>query len=246
MMNESILDINHSTILFLDIETVPLYPSYIQMSVKERELWLKKSQRLASQGETPSVVYKKAGIFAEFGKIVCISVAYIPVKKNKGSVRVASFYGNDEKQILQDFSDLVHKHFNTPTSYFCAHNGKEFDLPFIARRMLINGMNIPQTLDTRGKKPWDIQHIDTLDLWRFGDYKNYTSLSLLTHIFNIPTPKDDIDGSMVCDIFWKEHDVERIVRYCQKDVVAVLQLFRKYCNMDCVSEHDIVFVNSEI
>ncbi|MFO7869399.1 MAG: 3'-5' exonuclease [Bacteroidales bacterium] len=245
-MDELLHEIKQTAILFLDIETVPLYPSYIEVPVYERELWLKKSQRLNKSGETPSEVYKKAGIFAEFGKIICISVAYIPKKKNKGAIRVASFYGDDEKQILQDFSDLVHKHFNTPASYFCAHNGKEFDLPFIARRMLINGMKIPQTLDTRGKKPWDVQHIDTLDLWRFGDYKNYTSLSLLAHVFNIPTPKDDIDGSMVCDIYWNEGDIKRVVRYCQKDVVAVLQLFRKYCNMDCVADEDIVFVNSEI
>lgn len=226
-MDTTLPNIDITKILFIDIETVPQYPSYILLPEDERKLWLHKSKRLAAENQRPSEVYKKAGILAEFGKIICISVAYVHQKKNQ-TVRVRSFYGDNEKEILEGFIALVQKYFNTPKTYFCAHNGNEFDLPFIARRALINGVLLPNSLDTRGKKPWEIQHLDTLDLWRFGDYKNYTSLELLTKIFNIPTPKDDIDGSMICDIYWKDHDFERIVKYCQKDVVAVLQLFRKY------------------
>lgn len=227
-MDTLLKNIPISNILFLDIETVPQYSSYVSVPVEERKLWELKSKRLQTGITRPSELYKKAGIFAEFGKIVCISVAFVLQKKQQTTVRVRSFYGDDEKQILIDFLELVSKHFNSPKTYFCAHNGNEFDLPFISRRALIHGIHLPDSLDTRGRKPWEIQHLDTLDLWRFGDYKNYTSLQLLTNIFGIPTPKDDIDGSMVCDIYWKQHDLPRIVEYCQKDVVAVLQLFRKY------------------
>lgn len=242
-MDVLVTDVDITKILFLDIETVPLYKSYIEVPPVERELWNKKSARLAKPNETPSVRYKKAGIFAEFGKIICISVAFVTQKKSERSVRIRSFAGHDERKILEDFAELVTRHYNTPKSYFCAHNGNEFDLPFIARRMLLHGMAVPQSLDTRGKKPWELRHIDTLDLWRFGDYKNYSSLQLLTHIFNIPTPKDDIEGSMVCDIYWKENNLSRIVSYCQKDVLAVVNLFCKYRSEDCIAEDKIRIVN---
>jgi DNA polymerase elongation subunit (family B) len=187
-------------------------------------------------------LYKKAGIFAEFGKIICISAAFLRPKNGSYEMRVRSFYGDDEKEILNSFMAMVNKYFNTKKIFFCAHNGKEFDFPFIARRALINGIQIPLTLDSRGMKPWEIQHLDTLDLWRFGDYKNYTSLALLAHVFGIPTPKDDIDGSQVCDVYWQERDLQRIVTYCQKDVVTVVQLFRKYRCEDLIPEENIIIV----
>lgn len=242
-MEGLISEIPISKILFLDIETVPQYSSYIDLSKEERQLWDLKSKRLQTSQIRPSELYKKAGIFAEFGKIICISVAFVLVKKNQNLVRVRSFYGDNEKQIIEDFIGLVIKHFNTGKTYFCAHNGNEFDMPFIARRALIHNITLPESIDTRGKKPWEIKHLDTLDLWRFGDYKNYTSLQLLTHIFNIPTPKDDIDGSMVCDIYWKHNDLQRIVEYCQKDVIAVLQLFRKYRCEDLFLPEQITIVS---
>jgi hypothetical protein len=236
--------IDISNILFLDIETVPQYAVYIDVPEKDRRLWDVKSKRLQTANERPSVLYKKAGIFAEFGKIICISVAYVVSKKNQPlAVRVRSFYGDNEREILEQFLQLITKHFNTTKHYLCAHNGIEFDFPFIARRALIHGLALPKTLDTRGKRPWDIRHLDTLDLWRFGDYKNYTSLELLTHIFDIPTPKDDIDGSMICDLYWKENDFQRIVEYCQKDVVAVLQLLRKYRNEPLFEQQSITIVS---
>lgn len=220
--------IDITKILFLDIETVPQHASLQELSDEERELWQAKSARLQTEGVTPEELYKKAGIFAEFGRIVCISVAFVLQKNNDFQVRLRSFAGHDEKQLLFDFMALITKYFNTSKTYFCAHNGIEFDFPYIARRALINGIQLPKSLDTRGKKPWDSPFIDTVDLWRFGDYKNYTSLKLLTHIFGIPSPKDDIDGSMVCDVYWRENNLQRIVNYCQKDVLAILQLFRKY------------------
>ena len=241
-MHVSRIDI--TKILFLDIETVPQYASYDELPDVERQLWANKSKRLQNEEISQEELYKKAGIFAEFGKIICISVAFVVQKNDDLQVRVRSFAGHDEKQLLEDFMTLVHKYFNSEKTFFCAHNGIEFDFPYLARRALINGISLPKLLDARGKKPWEMPYIDTLDLWRFGDYKNYTSLKLLTHIFAIPTPKDDIDGSMVCDVYWSENDLQRIVTYCQKDVIAILQLFRKYRCEELIPEHAITIVDT--
>lgn len=244
-MDKSLKEVDITKVLFLDIETVPQYKSYILLPKYERELWDKKAKRLRDVETTsPSQRYKRAGIFAEFGKIVCISVAYVRIIKGEPKVRVTSFFGDNEKQILEDFLNLIYKHFNSKNTYYCAHNGKEFDMPYIARRLLINGLEIPNSLDTRGLKPWEVKHIDTMEMWKFGDYKNYSSLSLLTHIFGIPSPKNDIDGSMVCDIYWQNHDLERIARYCEKDVVAILHLFRKYRIEDIIPDESITFVKN--
>lgn len=242
MMNTMINGIDCTKILFLDIETVPQCASVSELNDVERELWQKKASRLVEEGMSDEDLYKKAGIFAEFGKIICISAAFLRPKNGTMEMRVRSFYGDDEKAILTSFMELVNKYFNTKKIFFCAHNGKEFDFPFIARRALINGIQIPLTLDSRGMKPWEIQHLDTLDLWRFGDYKNYTSLALLAHVFGIPTPKDDIDGSQVCNVYWQEHDLQRIVTYCQKDVMTVVQLFRKYRCEELIPEENITIV----
>ncbi|MDR0969062.1 MAG: 3'-5' exonuclease [Lentimicrobiaceae bacterium] len=241
-MNVHISRIDITKILFLDIETVPQYATYDEVPEVERELWEQKSKRLRSDDISEEDLYKKAGIFAEFGKIVCISAAYVLQKKDDIQVRVRSFAGHDEKQVLLDFMELIRKHFDGKQTLFCAHNGIEFDFPYLARRALIHGITIPRSLDTRGKKPWETPYIDTLDLWRFGDYKNYTSLKLLAHIFAIPTPKDDIDGSMVCDVYWRENDLQRIVTYCQKDVIAILQLFRRYRCEELIPDDAVVVV----
>lgn len=243
-MNTTIDSIDITKILFLDIETVPQYEQESNLSDSERTLWIKKSERLYKEGETPDELYQKAGIFAEFGKIVCISVGFLRPIDGDVELRVRSFAGDDERQLLVDFFDLVYKYFNSKNKFFCAHNGLEFDFPFIARRALVNGLKVPQSLDTRGKKPWEVQHLDTLDLWRFGDYKNYTSLALLAQIFGIPTPKDDIDGSKVAQVYWKEHNLQRIVTYCQKDVITIVQLFRKYRCEDFIPTEHIVIVES--
>ena len=242
MNNTTIASIDLTKILFLDIETVSQHVSVSELSEAELALWNKKSQRLREEGMSDEELYKKAGIFAEFGKIVCISVAYMRKVSNEYELRVRSFYDDDERKLLSDFMELVNMYFNTKKTYFCAHNGYEFDFPYIARRALILGIKVPSTLDTRGKKPWEIQHLDTLDLWRFADYKNYTSLALLAHVFGIPTPKDDIDGSQVGDVYWKENNLQRIATYCQKDVVTVAQLFRKYRSEELIPENKIIYV----
>jgi 3'-5' exonuclease len=233
-------NLNLENILFLDIETVPQYATYQDVPEHFKKLWDEKAERLkpSDSGETPEDLYRRAGIYAEFGKIICISAGYI----TGSQFRVKSFYGDDEKQLLNDFANMLNRHFNTNQHLLCAHNGKEFDFPYIARRMLINKLTLPEILNLQGKKPWEVQHLDTMDLWRFGDYKSYTSLSLLTAVFDIPTPKDDIDGSMVYDIYWKEKDIERIVTYCQKDTLAVAQLLLSYLGSPLIKESGVIVV----
>lgn len=227
-------------ILFLDIETVAQQPNFNSVDERLQKFWEQKAKYIAAD-ETPEEAYSRAGIYAEFGKIVCISVGFITYEGSEKNLRLKSFYGDDEKMLLEEFFDLLNNYFNQADHLLCAHNGKEFDFPYIARRALVKGLNIPSILDLAGKKPWEVAHLDTLQLWKFGDYKNYTSLGLLTAIFNIPTPKDDIDGSMVNQVYWEEKDVERIKIYCEKDVVALTQLFLRYRNEDLVKEENIVF-----
>ncbi len=229
-------------ILFLDIETVPNTSKFSELSEKMQYLWNKKSKYFRKENQKPEDVYERAGIFAEFGKIVCISVGFVVYRKEQKYFRVKSFYGDNEKKLLFEFRKLLIKHYSKSDKYLCAHNGKEFDYPYIARRMLINGIKIPKILNSAGKKPWEVKHLDTLELWKFGDYKHYTSLELLTEIFNIPTPKDDIDGSMVSKIYWNDKDIERIVKYCEKDVFAVVQLLLKYRNEDLIAEKNLIRV----
>ncbi len=216
-----------NNILFLDIETVPQYPDYDALSSEWKELWTKKSAYLIKDkpADTPATVYNYAGIYAEFGRIVCISCGIISLGREEKRMLLKSFYGDDEKTVLQQFCDTLSKWGTGNNKYLCAHNGKEFDFPYLCRRLIIHGCCVPAILDIGGKKRWEIQHLDTMELWKFGDYKSYTSLNLLAHTLGIPTPKDDIDGSMVNDIYWREHDLQRIVNYCQKDVVTVAQIY---------------------
>jgi DNA polymerase elongation subunit (family B) len=214
-------------ILFLDIETVPQEKSFDDINETMQALWDKKSKYFRKDDETPADVYQRAGIYAEFGKIVCISIGGIQMEEDGKTFWSHSFAGSDEKQLLEDFAAILNKPKNK-RKYLCGHNIKEFDVPFIARRMLINGIKLPDSLNIAGKKPWEVNFIDTLDLWKFGDYKHYTSLNLLTNIFGIPSPKDDIDGSEVARVFYEENDIERIAVYCEKDVLATAQLFLRF------------------
>lgn len=216
-------------ILFLDIETVSAHPSFDDMSERWQELWADKTKWQRKDGETPEEYYpQRAGILAEFGRIVCISVGFIKGKGAERTFRVHSFYSEDEKALLEDFANLLNKFYSSVSHYLAAHNGKEFDFPYIARRMVVNRIPLPNLLDTAGKKPWEVTHIDTLELWKFGDRKNFTSLKLLAALLDIPTPKDDMDGSMVGPVFWQEKDLERIKTYCQKDTLAVAQLLLRF------------------
>jgi DNA polymerase elongation subunit (family B) len=230
-------NLNLHQILFLDIETVPAVQNYGSLSEKMQKLWDKKANYLIGDSQkTSAEIYERAGIYAEFGKIIVISVGAF----NRNEFRIKSFYGDEEKILLLDFAQMLNRYYYQADSILCAHNGKEFDFPYIARRMLINGIELPEVLQIAGRKPWEVKHLDTLELWKFGDYKNYTSLDLLTAIFDIPTPKDDIDGSMVAKVYYEENDLERIKTYCQKDVLAIAQLMRRYMNQPLIPDEQVV------
>lgn len=225
-------------ILVLDIETVPQFSTFNEVPEHLQKLWDLKTRFQRKEDETPADFYQRAGIWAEFGKIICISVG---IFKNNHSFRVKSFYNHDEEELLQDFIQLLNS--QPPQLILCAHNGKEFDFPYLCRRMLIKGLEIPSQLQIAGKKPWEINHLDTMELWKFGDYKNYTSLNLLAAIFEIPTPKDDIDGSMVGSVYWIENDLERIKTYCQKDVITTARLLQRFKGLPFLDDEQITYVD---
>ena len=213
-------------VLFLDIETVPQVADWNELSPEWQNLWSKKIEKQLSENETPEEFYgKRAGILAEFGKIICISCGIIT---QENTLKLKSFYGDDEVDILLGFNKLIQGNYFKSDLILCAHNGKEFDFPFMARRIIINEIEVPNALNLQGKKPWEIPHLDTMELWKFGDYKHYTSLNLLAAVLGIPTPKDDIDGSQVASVYYEEKDLERIKTYCEKDVLTVAQIFRKF------------------
>lgn len=227
-------------ILFLDIETVPEQPEFSGLTEAKQNLWEQKSQY--QRGEiSAEEFYERAGIWAEFGKIICISVGYFTAQGEIRQFRVTSFYG-EEIKILKDFKNLLISHFSQAKHLLCAHNGKEFDFPYIARRMIINNIELPYKLNLFGKKPWEVPHLDTLELWKFGDYKNYTSLKLLTNILGIPSPKDDIDGSQVYKVFYEENGLDRIVTYCEKDTIAVAQVFLRMRGEAILNENEIIHI----
>ena len=227
-------------ILFLDIETVPEQPVFSSLNDAKKELWEQKSQY--QRGEISAEdFYERAGIWAEFGKIICISVGYFTFQGDIRQFRVTSFYG-DEVKILKDFKNLLITHFSQAKHLLCAHNGKEFDFPYIARRMIINQIELPYKLNLFGKKPWEVPHLDTLEMWKFGDYKNYTSLKLLTNVLGIPSPKDDIDGSQVYRIFYEENGLDRIITYCEKDTIAVAQVFLRLRSDSILSDSEIIHI----
>ncbi len=235
--------VNNKNVLFLDIETVSEYPAHSEMPESLHDLWAKKTKYIQEKEDiSAEELYDRAGIYSEFGKIVCISVGFMVEKDKLWHFRLKSFYGDNEKELLSNFNNLLNKSFNKEQHYLCGHNAKEFDFPYIARRSLINGLKLPKQLNLAGKKPWEVKHLDTMDLWKFGDYKHYTSLNLLTTIFDIPTPKDDIDGSEVGRVYWVEKNLDRIAEYCQKDVLAVAQLFLRYKAEDLILPENVQVV----
>ncbi len=228
-------------ILFLDIETVPQSPTYTDLPDDWKKLWDTKSTSLVKyhEGQTNETLYPRAGIYAEFGKIVCVSCGVIQGNGEQRKIILKSFYGDDEKKLLVEFIDMLNKWATGEPKFLCAHNGKEFDFPYLCRRMIIHGLAIPSLLNISGKKPWEVNHYDTLELWKFGDFKSFTSLNLLAHTLGVPTPKDDIDGSMVWEVYWKEKNLERIVTYCQKDVVTVAQILLRMNGEQLIKEENI-------
>ncbi|MGE5424764.1 MAG: 3'-5' exonuclease [Syntrophothermus sp.] len=236
--------INIEHILFLDIETVPMSADYASMPEIFKNLWAKKTENLLryeknpEEVKNPETLFERAGIYAEFGKIVCISTGIY----RKNTLSIKSYYGEDEKEMLLDFSSMLVKARDKQIGYLCAHNGREFDFPYLIRRMLVNGVPVPAILDLSFKKPWDVPHLDTLDMWKFGDFKSYTSLETLAALFGIPTPKGDINGADVARVYYEEKDLPRIVTYCQKDVLTIVNLFLKFQSREIVNDEMINFL----
>lgn len=231
-------------ILFLDIETVPQTYQYENLDEKTKELFNAKNRFLQTEVKSFEMLYnEKGGILSEFGKIICISIGMIHTTTLGKSMRLKSFAHDDEETLLTQFKKLLEDHYHTDKHLLCGHNAKEFDFPYICRRMLINGIKLPSVLDIGGKKPWEIKHIDTMEMWKFGDYKAYTSLSLLCHVFKIPTPKDDITGADVARVYYEENDLDRIRIYCEKDVIALIQLYLKMNGEALISDGNISSVN---
>ena len=231
--------IDTQKILFLDIETVPEKATFDELSETEKKLFAAKTQYQRTEDQSPASFYERAGIWAEFGKIVCISVGFFNLMSNQREFRIKSFYGQEE-ELLMAFKTLLENHFSQAAHLLCAHNGKEFDFPYIARRMIIKGINLPAKLNLFNKKPWEVPHLDTLHLWRFGDYKHYTSLSLMAHVLGIPTPKDDIDGSQVARVYYEEKNIDRIITYCEKDVITIAQIVLRLLNETLLETDEII------
>ena len=222
-------------ILFLDIETVPQYENWEELDEKEKQLWDKKTSWQRGESLSAEDFYPlRAGIISEFGKIACISVGMI--EKND-TLKLKSFYSENEAELLTNFGSIFNSN-RLKNCILCAHNGKEFDFPWIARRFLINGMMPPTPFQMFGKKPWEVPHLDTMELWKFGDYKNFISLELMAHIFGIPTPKDDIDGSMVAEVYYKEKNLQRIAQYCEKYVLTLANILRKLRQEDLIKKFE--------
>lgn len=221
---------HHQHIMFLDIETVPIVRDYDSLSERMQAEWEKKSRFLkkdAPEDVTFSQLFSdKSGVYAEFAKVVCVSFGSLHHTDGKWLMRLKSIAMDDEQQLLSEFADVVSRFtaYNAQMA-FCGHNIKEFDIPFLCRRMLVNGVQLPPVMNLSGKKPWENPHIDTMDMWKFGDYKNYTSLALLAEILGIPSPKEDIDGSMVADVYYNDNDLPRISRYCLRDVATTARVF---------------------
>jgi len=240
-------EVDVKEVLFLDVETVPLYPDFDALPEIFKPLWRDKSRKYSYENLTPEELYfEKAGIHAEFGKIVCISVGNLRVNTatNDLNLNVKSYYGHDEQVILSDFKDMLDRRYSrTHEQFLCAHNGIEFDFPYIARRMLIHDIALPAMLDISGTKSWDNRWLlDTMDLWRFGDYKEKTALNLLAACFNIPSPKDDISGKDVARVYHQDKDIERIMIYCMKDIVTLARLFLRFSGLPTVEDEAVVYV----
>jgi uncharacterized protein YprB with RNaseH-like and TPR domain len=223
-------------ILFLDIETVPVTYKYNDLDKTAKDLWDRKWQYIK---DVPAEMhYEKAGIYAEFAKVVCIGVGFY----NAGKFRIKALASDNELDILNELSSLLNQHFNTAAHLLCAHNGKEFDFPFLCRRFLINNLPLPKALQIQGMRPWEVKHIDTMDLWKFGDVKNYSSLNLLAHVLGIPSPKDDMDGSQVSRAFYEEKNLDKIAAYCKKDVITLARVYNRFAGTGHLHEEDIIFV----
>ncbi len=235
-------------LMFIDIETVPMYEHYHELPRSLQQAWDKKSVLIDKEELDTSVSFaRRAGIYAEFGKIICIALGYEKETPDGLQFYVETLKGDDEKRLLNDFVERCALFFTHAQCLFCGHNIREFDIPFLCRRMLIQGIPLPAIVrDLSSKKPWENPMIDTLQSWKFGEYKQFTSLELLATVLGISSPKDDMDGSDVARVYWKEKNLDRIVRYCAKDVITTAQVYRKLKGLTLLSTDSIFIEGTNI
>lgn len=243
-------NIDLAAMLFLDIETVPLAPIFTDLAEETQTLWQYRTNRFKQTTDEEisdeEYYFKKSGVYAEFGKIICISAGiyrYGKTPDDPPTFRIKSFYGHDEKALLENFLAMLKTYFDPDRFYLCGHNIREFDVPFICRRAIINSIPLPTILDVNALKPWELRFLDTMQLWKFGDYKNFTSLHLLTHLLGIPSPKKDMEGSEVAQVYWhQENGLERIKTYCEQDVLAVAQVILRFKGMNYLQPEQVITV----
>jgi 3'-5' exonuclease len=232
---------------FIDIETVPAQSEFRLLDPEWQSLWIGKLSKTMPENFSPDETYQeKAGIMAEFGRIVCIGSGYFSEDKTtrKALFKVRAVAGEDEKALLTEWIGMVDKfHALFPAFRFVGHNIKEFDVPYICRRLMALGLPLPKYLQISGMKPWETNLVDTMHQWRFGDTRHYVSLNLLARVLGIPTPKDDIDGSQVQEVFYKDGDLSRIKKYCMKDVITTARVIQRFRGQPPVEEADIVVVD---
>lgn len=237
-------DLKLKNALFLDIETVPSVESFSKLNERQKKLWEARSSHFRKEGEDASDVWSRAGLYAEFGKIICISAGIFSSLAEPRRFRIKSFYGDDEIKIIRDFAELIRNFRKGQDLRLCAHNGKEFDFPFIARRTIILGEPLPAVLNIAGKKPWELNFVDTLELWKFGEFRNFTSLALLAEILGVSNPKDDLDGSQVAQVYYGEKNLDRIARYCEKDVLALAQVLLRLRSEKLIPEENVELIGN--
>ncbi len=223
-------------ILIIDIETVPGKRNWNEVSEPLQKHWKHKSGLLSlseEEAHDPAMSYaQRAGIYAEFGKIVCIGLGAIVQKGDTHILRMKALKNDNEIILLNDFCEIINNLNRQQRGIiFCGHNIKEFDLPYICRRLLIHGIPLPACLQLSGKKPWEILHEDTLELWRFGDYKHYSSLDLLANCLDVPSSKTTMDGSQVANAYWVENRLDDIANYCLQDIYTTTMVYLRLKEM---------------
>jgi len=238
-----LIDIKNT--LVIDIETVSATDSYNDLDSRLKKQWDRKASLIKNEDNLTSeeLFFERAGIFAEFGQVICIAVGlFIKRKSGQLGLRIKAFSSKDEKKVLTQFKELIDAKLDADNLILCAHNGKEFDFPYLCRRYLVNEIKIPAALQISGKKPWEIKHVDTMEMWKFGDRKNYTSLDLLAALFGIESSKSTIDGTMVNKVYYQDKDLNQIIEYCKQDVLVTANLFLKLNMMPVIRDGNVVYV----
>lgn len=230
------INIPITKILFLDIETVGISEDYDTCESDNPEIaqqfskyfdWFQKRFPEDANVDIDAKNFmfrRRTALVPEFAKIVCVSVSFVT---DKGDIKSQTFSGDDEKKVLLDSQTLLER-CGKLGFYLCGHNLKNFDIPMLAKRMVINGLLPPSILPSYDTKPWEIKAIDTKEIWQFGSYTSIGSLDLMCTCLDIPSPKDgEITGEKVHDAYWNDGKLKEIAEYCERDVKVLVDVIKK-------------------